>query len=168
MTFLIVSKAITIVNMSHDVCGVMNRTGVICGECKKNFSTAINSYQFICTPCNDETNFAKNIIKFMVFAYVPYIILSAILVLFNLKLTSSASNGFILFAQMMSLNIFNISNSARVKIDTFDIDKAYLFVYGIFNFKSFADVIWNHFVLVKISQLSMCFLCNTHQLCFLF
>ena len=126
--------------LDEAVCGIMNRTGVICGQCKENFSTAINSYYFICTPCDDETNFVKNIIEFMLFAYVPYIILSAIIVFFNLKLTSSASSGFILFAQMMSLDIFNMDNNARVKINTFGIHKAYLFVYGIFNFKSFADV----------------------------
>ena len=126
--------------LNEAVCGIMNRTGVICGECKKNFSTAINSYQFICTTCDDETNFAKNIILFMLFAYVPYVILSAIIVIFNLKLTSSASSGFILFAQMMSLDVFNMNNNARVNIDTFGIHKAYLFVYGIFNFNSFADV----------------------------
>ena len=125
--------------LDEAVCGVMNRTGVICGQCKKNFSTAINSYYFICTPCGDETNFAKNIIQFMVFAYMPYIILSAIIVIFNLQLTSSASSGFILFAQMMSLDIFNM-NSNSIKIHTFSIRKAYLFVYGIFNFKSFANV----------------------------
>ena len=117
----------------------MNRTGVICGECKENFSTAINSYIFICTKCDDETNFAKNIILFMLFAYVPYVILSAIIVISNLKLTSSASSGFILFAQMMSLDIFNM-NGNSIKIHTFSIRKAYLFVYGIFNFNSFADV----------------------------
>ena len=121
------------------VCGVMNRTGVICGECKKNFSTAINSYHFICISCN-ETNFATNIIKFMMFAYVPYVILMSIIIIFNLKLTSSASSGFILFAQMMSLDIFNMNNTIDVKIDVFKIQKAYLFVYGIFNLNSFADV----------------------------
>ena len=126
--------------LNEAVCGIMNRTGVICGECKENFSTAINSYLYVCIQCDDNTNFPKNIFLFMLFAYVPYIILLAIIVIFNLKLTSSASSGFILFAQMMSMDVFNIKNDIHVTVYTFNIHQAYLFVYGIFNFNNFADV----------------------------
>ena len=127
--------------LDDKICGIMNRTGVICGECKENFSTAINSYDFVCTPCGGETNFAKNIILYMLFAYVPYIILLGIIVLFNLKLTSSASSGFILFAQMMSLDVFNISGSSHVGgIDNLGMHDAYRFVYGLLNFNSFANL----------------------------
>ena len=127
--------------LDDKICGIMNRTGVICGECKENFSTAINSYDFICTPCGDETNFTKNIILYMLFAYVPYIILLGIIVLFNLKLASSAYSGFILFAQMMSLDVFNISGSSHVGgIDNLGMHDAYRFVYGLLNFNSFANL----------------------------
>ena len=137
------------------ICGIMNRTGVICGECKENFSTAINSYDFVCIPCDDEINFARNIVIYILCAHVPYFILLVIIVLFKLKLISSASSGFILFAQMMSLDVFNITGSSHISIDNFAMHKAYLFVYGLLNFNSLANLlhpfcIWKNFTALDV------------------
>ena len=122
------------------VCGVRNRSGPICGRCKKGYSTAVNSYDYACTPCDKSINLVKNIILFLVFAYLPYLFLFGVIIIFNLKLTSSAVNGFVLFAQMVSLEIFSISGNAYTKYDTTNQQKSYLFIYGVFNLKSFADV----------------------------
>ena len=122
------------------ICGIRNRTGVICGKCKENFSTSVNSYNYICTECDDSTNFVKNIFIFMAFAYLPYVILLGAIIYFNLKFTSSAVNGFILYAQMISLDIFDINDSSGITFNTGRLHKSYQFVYGLFNFNSFANV----------------------------
>ena len=123
------------------VCGGISRKGMLCGKCVANYSTSVNSYNYICMQCDDSTNFVKNIFLFILFTYLPYIILLGAIAYFNLKFTSSATNGFILYAQMLSdIDIFDINGSSRLTIQTAHMRKAYLFVYGIFNFNSFATV----------------------------
>lgn len=126
--------------LDEKICGTRNRTGPICGRCRENYSTSVNSYDFICTLCGDDTNFAKNILIFMASAYLPYVFLLGAVVYFNLKLTSSSTSGFILYAQMMSLDIFTVNRSSRIGVDNFHMHEAFLFVYGLFNFNSFANV----------------------------
>lgn len=138
LTFFVLPKSSD--QLDEDICGVRNRTGPVCGQCKKNFSTSINSYDYSCTLCDEDTDFVKNILLFMTFAYIPYIILLGAIIYFNLKFTSSSTSGFILFAQMVSLDIFDVNSSSGIAINNFHMHKAYLFVYGLFNFNSFANV----------------------------
>ena len=126
--------------LDEAVCGARNRTGTICGECKENFSTSVNSYNYVCTRCDGDTNLVKNVFVFLAFAYVPYVVLLGVIVFFNFKFTSSSTSGFILFAQMISLGIFDVNGSSRIAVFNPRMHKAYLFVYGLFNFNSFANV----------------------------
>ena len=126
--------------LDEAVCGVRNRTGPLCGRCKDNYSTAVNSYDYACTRCDNTTNLVKNIFLYLIFAYVPYILLIIGIVLFNLKLTSSAVTGFILCAQMISVKIFSMNTKNHIQFDTMNLEKSYRFLYGIFNLDSFADV----------------------------
>lgn len=137
--YLVLPKSYS--ELDEEICGARNRTGTLCGKCKENYSTSVNSYDYSCTPCGDDVNFAKNIVIFMASAYLPYIFLLGAIVYFNLKFTSSSTNGFVLFAHMMCLDIFTVNGSTRTGIDNIRMDKAYLFVYGIFNFNSFANVL---------------------------
>ena len=126
--------------LDEAVCGIRNRTGPLCGKCKEGFATAINSYDYVCTPCNEKTNLVKNIALYVILAYVPYILFFMAIIFFNLKLTSSAVSGFILFAQMLSIEMFVVDGSASSHFDTTNLRKAYLFVYGTFNLVSYADM----------------------------
>ena len=126
--------------LDEAVCGVRNRTGPLCGRCKDGYSTAVNSYDYVCTRCDNTTNLVKNIFLFLIFAYVPYILLIIGIIFFNLKLTSSAVTGFILYAQMISIEIFSVNTKNHSLFNTTNLRKSYLFVYGIFNLNSFADV----------------------------
>ena len=126
--------------LDEAVCGVINRTGPLCGRCKDGYSTAVNSYDYVCIRCDNTTNLVKNIFLFLIFAYVPCILLIIGIIFFNLKLTSSAVTGFILYAQMISIEIFSVNTKNHSLFNTTNLRKSYLFVYGIFNLDSFADV----------------------------
>ena len=76
-----------------------NRSGQLCGRCKKGYAPAAYSYSFICANC---TNYKYNWIKYIAIAYVPITILFAIVLLFRLSAMSPALNANIFFCQIVS------------------------------------------------------------------
>ena len=65
--------------LDDSICGGKFRTGIMCGMCKDGYSAAVNSYDYVCVQCNNETNLVVNIVKYMTFAYLPYIVLLSII-----------------------------------------------------------------------------------------
>ena len=92
------------------MCVEQNRSGMLCGKCKENFSVSITSYQF---RCMDSTKCHKyNWILFILANCIPVSILFLLVVMFDIKLISGYANGYIIFAQFLSLqvNVIHISS----------------------------------------------------------
>ena len=129
--------------LDSTICGPSNRTGILCGNCTEGYATAVNSLKFECILCRgNETNFALNIFAYLSLSFIPYTILFGVIVFFNIRLTSSAANSFILFAQLLSAGMFPIDGN---KLAYLDIGKhlsvtqsVYTIVYGVFNLNSFS------------------------------
>ena len=102
-----------------------HRTGVMCGECTKNYGPAINLETFECVNCTD-INLAANIAKYVASSYIPLVTLFMILILFDLRLTTGPANAFILYCQVASSTF--IPNSIQSCYDAI-----YQAPYGIFN-----------------------------------
>ena len=92
------------------MCVEQNRSGMLCGKCKENFSVSITSYQF---RCMDSTKCHKyNWILFILANCIPVSILFLLVVMFDIKLISGYANTYILLAQFLSLqvNVIHISS----------------------------------------------------------
>lgn len=129
------------------VCGGEHRTGVLCGKCAEGYAVAVNSPHYECVPCNctSSTQFVGYLFGYISLTYLPIMVLLFVIFYFNIKLTSSAASGFVLYAQMISSGIFNVTGDkiSYVDVGSFPhvMRRMYITVYGIFNLDSFANLL---------------------------
>ena len=125
------------------LCGKVNRKHFLCGMCLDNHSVAINSRTFDCVPCNTTTSAAKlagHLIGYILLTFIPITVLFPVITFFNVNLASSAAAGFVLYAQVISGESFDVNPDAYTgQYNT--IQNVYRTIYGILNLESFAFVI---------------------------
>ena len=66
-------------------CGGLNREGVTCAQCKKNYSVAVNSEQFKCIPCSSDSIYYSWVF-YLLAEYLPLTIMLVIVVLLTFQL----------------------------------------------------------------------------------
>ncbi len=96
----------------------------------------MNSKYYECVNCTG-INLPANIAKYIASIYLPLAIAFAVIILFDIRLTTGPANAFILYSQVVS-SIFSLDADGQVKpvanIKTYqDLLKGYRVVYGIFN-----------------------------------
>ena len=132
------------------ICGSTNRRGVLCGQCLEGYAVAINSLIYECIPCSSKSTTAKEFVKhlfaYIALTYVPIIIVFIIVIVFDVKLASSAAAGCLLFAQTISSGYFDVTAYTTLDIhahgSALKVAQAiYTTIYGISNLKSFAFLI---------------------------
>ena len=143
---IIILKANSKKSVDEIICGDEHRTGVLCGKCVNDYAVAINSFYYECVLCNDTTReLTRQVIGYIALTYLPIVVLLFVIFYFNIKLTSSAASGFVLYAQMISSDIFNISGGkvSYLNVGSFPhiMQRMYRTVYGIFNLGSFANLL---------------------------
>ena len=78
------------------MCGP-TRTGVLCGECRANYSASYHSYNNNCTP-NEKCKYG--LLLYIVSEFIPLTVMFLVVITRSFSFTSGAVNGFILFAQV--------------------------------------------------------------------
>ena len=68
--YLRIPNGINIADAGQVLCNLTNRRGVLCGSCQEGYSTAINSDNFDCVPCNGQ-NEAINWFYYVMSLYFP-------------------------------------------------------------------------------------------------
>ena len=101
----------TIDKVDHKLCGGANRKGVLCGECLDDYAVAVNSPSYECVPCSSigasaTREFVKHLFAYVALTYIPIAIIFLVIIIFNVKLASSAAAGFLLYAQTVSSGYF--------------------------------------------------------------
>lgn len=132
------------------ICGSTNRRGVLCGQCIEGYAVAINSLNYECVPCSSRSTTAKEFVKhlfaYIALTYVPIVIVFIIIIVFDIKLASSAAAGCLLFAQTVSSGYFDVTAYSTLDIHAHSsalkvAQAIYATIYGISNLKSFAFLI---------------------------
>ena len=82
------------------MCGRFNRTGVLCGKCKKDLYPFVLSYNFTCVECPDRY---KSWWKLILAELDPLTLLYLFVMLFNINITSSHLRGVVLYSQVLLL-----------------------------------------------------------------
>lgn len=126
--------------LDNGICGPVNRTGPLCGKCLPGYAVAVNSDKFECIPCNitSSAEFARHLFAYIGLSYGPVLVLLLVVIFFRFKLASSATMGFILYAQMIGSGIFSLYSALCDDCPAGKLQTAYETVYGLFNLKSLA------------------------------
>ena len=124
------SKAI----LNNIICGKY-RTGKLCGSCSNGMSVYYHSNSYYCNYNNQHRRFGP--LLYLLSEIVPVTILFTTVLLFNVKFTSGALNGFIFFVQFIDTMLIDANGfiyTHRV-LDTFI--SIYQFLYRMFNLNFF-------------------------------
>ena len=131
------------------VCGY-TRTGIACGRCQENYTVHFHSSGFLCKPAEPAG------CKFGWFFYIlseliPLTVVFICVLILNIRFTSGATNGFILFSQLLGTFDIDASGIAAfsdsVKHQINDWTQGYQIICGIFNlnifnFESLSFCLW--------------------------
>ena len=88
-------------NLSSKFCGAINRAGLLCGECKKNYSIDVFSTTYNCHNC---TPSAAHWIIFITVNGLPPLVLFLAILMLHIQFTSGIWNGFIFFTHVVTLS----------------------------------------------------------------
>ena len=92
-----------VLQLNQQMCGPLNRTGLLCSQCQQGLGPAVFSYKKECLECMDEP---YGWILFFFLATFPQTILCLFVIIFRINAASPALNGFVLAAQIIT-NIIN-------------------------------------------------------------
>ena len=131
--------------LDNKQCSHLYRTGPLCGKCLKNYSTAVNTFDYNCVQCNrNTTNFARNVVAYLGLTYLPYLVIFVIMIYFDIRLMSGPLIGFILYAQLIGSEVIDLTLNSLPYFKGGDtphsIQKAYRIAYGIFNLNTFSHL----------------------------
>ena len=123
------------------VCGE-SRTGILCGECRDNYSAYYHSPHF---ECGQNHLCEIGWLLYAISELLPLTLLFILVIVFDISFTSGPLNGFILFAQVFD----SISNNGQGFI---------LYPYSVYILKTIALVIYKlfNFDFFSVDELSYC------------
>ena len=164
-------------DLENKFCGLMNRTGILCGKCVENYSIDVFSDTFQCHQCKSS---GKNWAYFILVEGIIPLMFFLIVIRLHISLTSGPANGFIFFSQIITvaLEVIVIRSSwsqtnvhypnilTNVMVDFYSIWS--LDFSRIFN--TFAYYIWNYHIclgkeLKVIHVLALRYLSALYPLC---
>jgi hypothetical protein len=135
-------KTVSVEDMDTFMCG-SSRSGVLCGKCRKGYSAHYHSPTL---ECKKDKFCEFGWLFYIMSELLPLTMFFAVMILFNVKVTSGAANGFIFYCQVVSALV--VSSYRREKYLPSQLNilvEAYLFIYRCFNMEFF-----------KHNQLSFC------------
>ncbi len=125
-------------SLNDDSCSHLQRTGFMCERCLPNKSVPMYGYSFECVDCSDK-NVAVNWLYYILIELTPVTVFFLVIIAFNISITSGPTNGYILFAQIISnpVTVARTTNQLRTLIGNkyvIDVLKAIMILpYSIWN-----------------------------------
>ena len=130
-----------VLKLDREMCGPLNRTGLLCSKCQPGLGPAVFSYYRECKECFAQP---RRWMLFFIRLTIPMTLFCVIVIVFQINIASPALNGFVLAAQIISAGVHN--NQWPFIVDG-QLEKSYClstFVadcYGLFSLDFFAYLI---------------------------
>ena len=123
-------------DLNEFMCGVLNRTGPLCSQCRDGLGPAVFSYSWRCEECIMSP---YGWMLYITLAILPTTLLFLIIVLFQIRIISASMNAFIFTCQVIVSTLphgyQNASIAGRYAVKTM------LTVYGIWNLDFFRYIL---------------------------
>jgi len=84
------------------MCHFVKRTGQLCGSCEEGYGYPVYSYAINCVNCT-QSGFKRNLLKYIIIAFVPLTIFYLFVVVFKISITSGNMVGYILTSQVLTM-----------------------------------------------------------------
>ena len=125
------------------LCGRVDRTGVLCGDCKDNFGPAVNSRVYKCVSCSEEDT-ERNWLFYLLTEFLPITVFFFIVVIFRISVTTGPANAFVFFAQVLT-TVFEIDSDDTIPLTDIteaapELQAVYIVPYDIWNLNFFQPV----------------------------
>ena len=130
-------------DLNTAVCGPLNRTGRLCGQCAQNMFPPVYSYDIRCVNCS---NTQYNGLKYAVVAFLPLTALYLIVVIFRISISSAPFHIFVQVSQGMGTPALVRVILANIKIwhkptGVLVTGQILMAIYGIWNLDFFRTLI---------------------------
>ncbi len=120
--------------LNEQMCGPLNRTGILCSECQLGLGPAVFSYYRECKECvPNHLGWLLFFLRFM----LPLSVFCIVVIIFRINIASPALNGFILSVQLITNGFNNYPFVIRGMERSYSITKFVADVYGIFSLDFF-------------------------------
>ena len=141
-----------VLEVNEEICGPLNRTGLLCSQCQPGLGPAVFSYYRECREC-----LAQPLGWFLFFVRltVPLTLFCVIVIVFQINIASPALNGFVITVQIIT----NVFNNFPFEVHGFEhhysIVKFVADVYGIFSLDFFTYAIPSFCISEGMSMLTV-------------
>jgi len=88
-------------DLNYEVCGALNRTGQLCGDCITGYGPPVLTYTLQCVECSIE-NFAQDLFKYIFFAFLPLTVVYAIVIVWKVSITSHKMVAYVFTSQLIT------------------------------------------------------------------
>ena len=140
-------------NLGSLVCS-HHRTGIVCGNCQKNYFVYINSPTYECGLCNNSLS-ENGVLVLIVSKYLPMTTFLGLIMFFDVSLVDGPLNSFILFSQILASMQLNASGKIGGPTSGTHFGSALIgiaqFCYNIWNLRFFEFLI-PHFCVFKYNS----------------
>ena len=116
--------------LNEEMCGPLNRTGLLCSECQDGLGPAIFSFTRECKECLE---YPYGWILFFVRLTVPLTLFCILVIVFRVNIASPSLNGFVIIAQFISCVISTNPFLVSGLTDSYSIVKFVADCYSLFN-----------------------------------
>ena len=125
-------------DLDEYLCGKINRRGRLCGECKERYGPAVNTFDYTCVKCD-----SKKWLLYLATEFFPITVFFVLVILFDIRATTAAANGFIFFAQVVPV-AFTLNGNGVIELHNVNsvekLQDVYIILYDIWNLNYFRPI----------------------------
>ena len=101
-------------SLNQFMCGGINRTGILCSQCRDGLTLAALSYQGKCIECRD-SDVRKGIVLFLVLAFVPTTVFFLLVMVCSIDIASGPTNAVLTIVQVLLAMVNQVPDSYMFK-----------------------------------------------------
>ena len=101
------------------MCAPLNRRGLICSECIENYGPSLASFEYECSPCNNDW---KGLAMYFLFELFPITMLYLVIFVLRIDITSPPMPCFIMYSQLVLCGLKDVQDDSSVHRVIYDRD----------------------------------------------